>query len=188
MADSDVGCGCTALAADNRIFWPQSNLAEYTISTPPPSQHWPEQYTVPGTYDRNVCAAAHLPPGLPRQGLRVPAAGAALARPPCSTVLCCSTGRLGKRTWWCPPSVSAPPRWAESSGRRRTKPRPSWWGRQSGRSAVMYCRAVPLHALLQGINYIDTAPWYGHGRSEEVLGQALKSIPRQAYYIATKVG
>ena len=36
----------------------------------------------------------------------------------------------------------------------------------------------------QGINYIDTAPWYGQGRSETVLGNALKNIPRSAYYIA----
>ncbi|KAH8280080.1 hypothetical protein KR018_004662 [Drosophila ironensis] len=42
-------------------------------------------------------------------------------------------------------------------------------------------------ALKSGINYIDTAPWYGHGRSEEVLGQALKDVPRESYYIATKV-
>lgn len=45
-----------------------------------------------------------------------------------------------------------------------------------------------VHAALKsGINYIDTAPWYGQGRSEEVLGQALKDVPREAYYIATKV-
>ncbi|XP_037949140.1 L-galactose dehydrogenase-like [Teleopsis dalmanni] len=43
-------------------------------------------------------------------------------------------------------------------------------------------------AIKTGINYIDTAPYYGQGRSEEVLGLALKEIPRQAYYIATKVG
>jgi len=43
-------------------------------------------------------------------------------------------------------------------------------------------------ALIQGVNYIDTAPWYGQGRSEELLGKALKDIPRNAYYIATKVG
>lgn len=42
-------------------------------------------------------------------------------------------------------------------------------------------------AIKQGINYIDTAPFYGQGRSEEILGKALKEIPRQAYYIATKV-
>ena len=39
-----------------------------------------------------------------------------------------------------------------------------------------------------GINYIDTAPWYGQGRSEEVLGAALADVPRGAYYLATKVG
>lgn len=43
-------------------------------------------------------------------------------------------------------------------------------------------------ALKRGVNYIDTAPWYGQGRSEATLGKALKGIPREAYYIATKVG
>ncbi|XP_037806794.1 L-galactose dehydrogenase-like [Lucilia sericata] len=43
-------------------------------------------------------------------------------------------------------------------------------------------------ALKAGINYIDTAPYYGLGRSEEVLGMALKDVPRSAYYVATKVG
>lgn len=43
-------------------------------------------------------------------------------------------------------------------------------------------------ALKSGINYIDTAPWYGNGRSEEVLGKALKDVPRSSFYIGTKVG
>ncbi|XP_045584178.1 uncharacterized protein [Procambarus clarkii] len=43
-------------------------------------------------------------------------------------------------------------------------------------------------AVKSGINYIDTAPYYGNGRSEEVIGKALKDVPRRAYYIATKVG
>lgn len=43
-------------------------------------------------------------------------------------------------------------------------------------------------AIVNGINLIDTAPWYGQGKSEVVLGRALKNIPRNAYYIATKVG
>jgi len=43
-------------------------------------------------------------------------------------------------------------------------------------------------ALKSGINYIDTAPWYGQGKSEELLGKALKGVPRKAYYIGTKVG
>ncbi|KAG9434982.1 L-galactose dehydrogenase isoform X1 [Apis mellifera carnica] len=42
--------------------------------------------------------------------------------------------------------------------------------------------------IKRGINYIDTAPWYGQGRSETIIGKALKGIPREAYYIATKVG
>ncbi|KAL0099841.1 hypothetical protein PUN28_019925 [Cardiocondyla obscurior] len=43
-------------------------------------------------------------------------------------------------------------------------------------------------AIKRGVNYIDTGPWYGQGRSETVVGKALKGIPREAYYIATKVG
>jgi len=30
-------------------------------------------------------------------------------------------------------------------------------------------------ALIQGVNYIDTAPWYGQGRSEELLGKVMVS-------------
>ncbi|XP_025829493.1 L-galactose dehydrogenase-like [Agrilus planipennis] len=50
------------------------------------------------------------------------------------------------------------------------------------------CRATVVDALKQGINYIDTAPYYGTGESETTLGQCLKGIPRQAYYVSTKVG
>lgn len=49
------------------------------------------------------------------------------------------------------------------------------------------CHAVTLAALKAGVNLIDTAPWYGHGLSEEVLGRALKGVPRAAYYLSTKV-
>jgi len=42
--------------------------------------------------------------------------------------------------------------------------------------------------LNEGINYIDTAPWYGQGKSEKFLGIALEGIPRNKYYIGTKVG
>lgn len=42
-------------------------------------------------------------------------------------------------------------------------------------------------AIRSGVNYIDTAPFYGQGKSEELLGRALKDVPREAYYIATKV-
>lgn len=39
-----------------------------------------------------------------------------------------------------------------------------------------------------GLNFIDTAPLYGHGKSELRLGSALKAVPRQSYVLATKVG
>ncbi|CAB3999802.1 L-galactose dehydrogenase-like [Paramuricea clavata] len=47
---------------------------------------------------------------------------------------------------------------------------------------------VVHEALKSGINYIDVAPWYGHGKAETVLGKALQGVPRDSYYIATKVG
>jgi len=50
------------------------------------------------------------------------------------------------------------------------------------------CVAVVRETLKAGVNVIDSAPWYGHGKSESVLGVALKGVPRQAYYLNTKVG
>jgi L-galactose dehydrogenase len=43
-------------------------------------------------------------------------------------------------------------------------------------------------ALDLGINFIDVSPYYGLTRAETVLGKALKSVPRERYYLATKVG
>jgi aryl-alcohol dehydrogenase-like predicted oxidoreductase len=46
-----------------------------------------------------------------------------------------------------------------------------------------------IHAAFdQGINLIDTAPAYGFGRSEELIGKALAGGKRQRALIATKVG
>jgi aryl-alcohol dehydrogenase-like predicted oxidoreductase len=42
-------------------------------------------------------------------------------------------------------------------------------------------------ALDAGINFFDTANIYSEGRSEEVLGRALASRPRDSYVLATKV-
>ena len=39
-----------------------------------------------------------------------------------------------------------------------------------------------------GIRYFDTAPLYGHGRSERRLGAALQARPRDDYVLSTKVG
>ena len=44
------------------------------------------------------------------------------------------------------------------------------------------------HALKLGIHYLDTAPLYGHGRSERYLGAALAGVPRDEYVLSTKVG
>lgn len=45
------------------------------------------------------------------------------------------------------------------------------------------------HALDQGINFIDTAPGYGFGHSEEVIGKAIKQYGKRDHVIlATKCG
>ncbi|HIB90830.1 TPA: aldo/keto reductase [Candidatus Poribacteria bacterium] len=43
-------------------------------------------------------------------------------------------------------------------------------------------------ALDLGVNFIDTSPYYGRAKSEIVLGKALRTINRDQYYLATKVG
>jgi methylglyoxal reductase len=58
------------------------------------------------------------------------------------------------------------------------------WGGQDDRDSI---RAV--HAALDaGINFIDTAPMYGFGHSEEVVGKAISERPRGELIIATKCG
>ena len=43
-------------------------------------------------------------------------------------------------------------------------------------------------AIEAGMNFIDVSPYYGHYKAETVLGKALKDIPRDRYYLSTKVG
>jgi len=43
-------------------------------------------------------------------------------------------------------------------------------------------------ALDLGINFIDVSPYYGLTRAEQVLGKALRSVHRDSYILATKVG
>ena len=43
-------------------------------------------------------------------------------------------------------------------------------------------------AVEGGINFIDVSPYYGHYKAETVLGKALKDLPRDKYYLSTKVG
>jgi aryl-alcohol dehydrogenase-like predicted oxidoreductase len=59
------------------------------------------------------------------------------------------------------------------------------WGAVPDEAAVATC----LSALEHGINLIDTAPIYGHGRSEEMVGKAIRAHGRREdFYIATKAG
>lgn len=43
-----------------------------------------------------------------------------------------------------------------------------------------------LYAATHGVNYFDTAFPYHNGMSEIVIGKALKALPRDSYYLATK--
>jgi len=43
-------------------------------------------------------------------------------------------------------------------------------------------------AIDGGVNLIDCSPYYGLTKAETVLGKALREIPRDHYYLATKAG
>jgi aryl-alcohol dehydrogenase-like predicted oxidoreductase len=63
---------------------------------------------------------------------------------------------------------------------------PDWrinWGPQREEDAI---RAIET-ALDLGINWIDTAPFYGWGRAEQLVGKALKG-KREKAYVFTKCG
>jgi L-galactose dehydrogenase len=50
------------------------------------------------------------------------------------------------------------------------------------------CIKTVWAALAGGINFIDVSPAYGETLAETNLGHALKGIPRDRYYLATKIG
>lgn len=43
-------------------------------------------------------------------------------------------------------------------------------------------------AVSNGINLIDVSPYYGNLGAEKILGKAFRKIPRDQFYLATKVG
>jgi aryl-alcohol dehydrogenase-like predicted oxidoreductase len=57
------------------------------------------------------------------------------------------------------------------------------WGPQDDNESI----ATVLRAMDEGVNWIDTAAIYGHGRSESVVGRALKQMSRKPL-VATKCG
>lgn len=58
------------------------------------------------------------------------------------------------------------------------------WGGAERRDALDAIHASFHH----GVTTIDTAPAYGQGLSEEIIGEALKNIPRSQVQILTKYG
>jgi aryl-alcohol dehydrogenase-like predicted oxidoreductase len=63
---------------------------------------------------------------------------------------------------------------------------PDWriyWGQQDENAAI---RAIET-AIDFGVNWIDTAPFYGWGRAEQIVGKALRG-KRDRAYIFTKCG
>jgi aryl-alcohol dehydrogenase-like predicted oxidoreductase len=63
---------------------------------------------------------------------------------------------------------------------------PGWriyWGPQDESEAIRTIEA----ALDLGVNWIDTAPFYGWGRAEQIVGKALRG-KRDKVYIFTRCG
>lgn len=58
------------------------------------------------------------------------------------------------------------------------------WGRTERKDAVEAIRA----SYDLGVTAIDTAPVYGQGTSEEIVGEAIRNIPRNKVQILTKYG
>lgn len=59
----------------------------------------------------------------------------------------------------------------------------SWWGNNDEAESIRTIRS----ALEYGVNLVDTAPVYGFGYSEEVVGKAIKPI-RKDILLSTKCG
>lgn len=57
------------------------------------------------------------------------------------------------------------------------------YGRENSEANAI---AVVQRALELGIDYLDTSP--GYGESEARLGKALRGVPRESYFLATKTG
>lgn len=49
------------------------------------------------------------------------------------------------------------------------------------------CAAVVHRAFERGINYFDTAPGYCDDKSEAIFGRAFQTMPRDRFYVSTKV-
>ena len=59
-----------------------------------------------------------------------------------------------------------------------------WWGRYKDDEAV----AIQDRAVDLGVNFFDSAPTYGDGRAERLLGRTIRNVGRDRLVIATKYG
>lgn len=60
----------------------------------------------------------------------------------------------------------------------------TWWGGTQADASIAAIRA----ALDAGIRFLDTAPVYGFGLSEEIVGRAIAGLDRASLVVATKCG
>ncbi|MGZ5245869.1 MAG: aldo/keto reductase [Flavitalea sp.] len=58
------------------------------------------------------------------------------------------------------------------------------WGGSDRKEAVNAIR----DSFAEGVTTIDTAPAYGQGLSEEIIAEAMESVPRDKYQVLTKCG
>ena len=57
------------------------------------------------------------------------------------------------------------------------------WGEVDDEASI----ATLLHAFERGVNFVDTAEYYGEGHSEVGIGEALRRWDGDKVYVATKV-
>jgi D-threo-aldose 1-dehydrogenase len=49
-------------------------------------------------------------------------------------------------------------------------------------------KAIIAAAWAAGVRYVDTAPYYGAGKAERCVGDAMRRVPRDQWVLSTKVG
>ena len=66
----------------------------------------------------------------------------------------------------------------------------TWGGKETGWGATDFSEALVTleFAIGQGVNFFDTSDAYGRGRSEQLLGQAIRNAGNQNVAVCTKFG
>jgi aryl-alcohol dehydrogenase-like predicted oxidoreductase len=106
-----------------------------------------------------------------------------------ATAVAASTARKGAAA---PPAPAVPPEWRNRQAGMRY--------RRLGRTGFMVseivCGGDPVSpdnrrhvelAVERGLNYLDTAPAYGQGKSEAGFAEVLRAVGRQRVFLTTKV-